>query len=971
MVLAFSRSRRAATQVESFFRDLSIQAKFLAGMAFLILVAAAAGWALSFGMLRDVVEHRMERELNLSTAMLADMVQTAVDVSIRNRLQGVAEKNLEAAAHFHDEARQGRITLDEAKARAAALFRDQQVGKTGYIYVLDSHGRILHHPEPEVLGENVSDHAFVQEQLRRKHGYLEYAWRNPDEASPRDKVLYMTYYAPWDWIIAASAYIEEFDAMVDPADFSEKFLGVTLGDSGYPFLIDESGKALIHPELAEKELVTDYLMGDDEPLLSRILGRDEGVLRYHWRNPSEAEPREKVLSFKRLPTLEWYVASSSYLEEFEEPVTRLKIALLLGIMPFAALALLVSAGVARSITHPLRSIMTAFSAGAKGDFTVRIARDAADEAGELARYFNIFMARMQAYEHDLKTEIAERVHAEASLRASETRYRLLFESMDDGFALYEALFFENSRSATPQAPVDFRFLEVNPAFAALVSARAETLTGKTIREVTPLAAPDITEQYEQVVRSGKAVRVERFSKTLDKFIRVTGYIPEKGYFATLVADITESKYAEEEMRRARNFVRSIIESMPSALVALNSEGRITQWNQEAEKLLGVTSTEALGQRLVDLAERLPPERDPLRALFAEASVLAGQAMKTARPARSELDLPTLRSEDVGGVRLELLAFPLRAAHVEGAVLRVDDVTERTRMQELVIQAEKMRTVSGLAAGMAHEINNPLGAVVQGRQNVSRRLLEDIPANHNAAAAAGVTLESLRDYVRRRKIDAILDDIQAAGQRASDIVRNMLEFSHSGRAAATEGTGAPAGAGAGSSARDVLMDNRDVNELVRKAVALAASDYDLKKRYDFSAITLEYDLAPEGAVAPCASMEIEQVLFNLLKNAAQALLEQPAPNAKPVITLRTRQESETVRIEVADNGPGMDEATRSRIFEPFYTTKPPGQGAGLGLSVAYFIITQHHHGTMEAFGAPGAGARLVITLPRTRRVSTHA
>ncbi len=115
-------------------------------------------------------------------------------------------------------------------------------------------------------------------------------------------------------------------------------------------------------------------------------------------------------------------------------------------------------------------------------------------------------------------------------------------------------------------------------------------------------------------------------------------------------------------------------------------------------------------------------------------------------------------------------------------------------------------------------------------------------------------------------------------------------------------------------------------------------------------------------APCEGAKIQQVLLNILRNGAQAMQE--AGTESPLFIVRTRLEKsrKMVRLEIEDNGPGMDEATRKRVFEPFYTTKPTGEGTGLGLSVSYFIITENHHGEMNVESNPGSGAKFIIRLP---------
>jgi len=248
-------------------------------------------------------------------------------------------------------------------------------------------------------------------------------------------------------------------------------------------------------------------------------------------------------------------------------------------------------------------------------------------------------------------------------------------------------------------------------------------------------------------------------------------------------------------------------------------------------------------------------------------------------------------------------------------------------------------VGGLAAGMAHEINNPLGAILQGSQNILRRITPDMPQNRAVAEAIGIDLDRLNRYLEQRRVLHFLEGIREAGARAAKIVADMLSFSRR-----SESRFAPV----------------DLEDLLETVLRLAASDYDLKKKYDFKRIAIQRDYDPTLRLVYCDKTEIEQVILNLLKNAAQAMAEDSAPF--PTITLRTLREPHYVLIEVIDNGPGMDEKTLKRIFEPFFTTKEVGSGTGLGLSVSYFIVTEQHRGKLAVASKPGQGACFSIRLP---------
>jgi PAS domain S-box-containing protein len=394
-----------------------------------------------------------------------------------------------------------------------------------------------------------------------------------------------------------------------------------------------------------------------------------------------------------------------------------------------------------------------------------------------------------------------------------------------------------------------------------------------------------------------------------------------------VFDITERKRAEEGLQQLRNLLSSIINSMPSVLVGVDLEGKVTQWNREAEKATGVSPETAQGQSLADVFPRLTNEIQKVR-----------KAVMNRKPLK-ETKVPTRVNGDMKFS--DITVYPLMGIGVEGAVIRIDDVTERVRIEETMIQTEKMMSVGGLAAGMAHEINNPLSGMLQAAQNVLRRTSPELEQNVQAACECGTDLEAICMFLEKRGIFRFLEDIRASGVRASRIVANMLQFSRP------------------SESRKVTVN---LPRLMDRTVELASSDYDLKKQYDFRHIEIVREYNPILPEVPCVEMEISQVLLNLLKNAAEAMGGQKERAKNSRIILRARLVDTMIRIEVEDNGPGMSEMVRKRVFEPFFTTKEVGKGTGLGLSVSYFIITNNHQGTMSVESVEGKGTRFIIELP---------
>lgn len=399
--------------------------------------------------------------------------------------------------------------------------------------------------------------------------------------------------------------------------------------------------------------------------------------------------------------------------------------------------------------------------------------------------------------------------------------------------------------------------------------------------------------------------------------------------SSLESEIKRHEQTSVSLKTTKEYIDNILNSMPSMLISLDSNLAITQWNNRAEELTGIPSHNAVGKPVFDVAADLRPLEENIRNTIA----------------RNEIYLqPRQPRAGAGGMVYEDIAvYPLVSRYVEGAVIRVDDVTEHVKMEQMVVQSEKMMSVGGLAAGMAHEINNPLAGMMQNAQVVLRRINEDIPASIAEAESAGTTLETIRRFMVNRGITRQLESIHHAGIRASQIVQNMLSFSRKDYAGKSLHT---------------------ISEILDLTLELAKSDYDLKKQYDFKTIEIDKAYEPGLPQVSCEASKIQQVFFNILKNCAEAMQDRdPNSSREPAkIKLRVFHKDPDVIVEIADNGPGMDEAVRKRIFEPFFTTKPVGKGTGLGLSVSYFIITDNHRGKMNVVSEAGKGSRFIIHLP---------
>ena len=384
---------------------------------------------------------------------------------------------------------------------------------------------------------------------------------------------------------------------------------------------------------------------------------------------------------------------------------------------------------------------------------------------------------------------------------------------------------------------------------------------------------------------------------------------------------------EKKLTGFQNYLNSIIDSMPSALIALDEQLYVTQWNQEATALSGTRLDEALNQPVFLAFQPLKPYLPQIKATVEQHTV-------------ERIERVTWIKDDEPK-HYALTFYPLMGGAGRGVVIRIDDITQRLSLEEMMVQSEKMLSVGGLAAGMAHEINNPLGAILHNVQNIRRRLSPELPKNLELAEQVGIELETVNRYLQGREVPQLLDGIQQAGARAAKIVTHMLSFSRRSNR---------------------QMAPCDLPALIDQAVEIAGNDFDLTIGFDFKGQAIIRQFDPQLGPVPGTANELEQVLLNLLKNAAQAIHLREDDSEPGRIILRTRLNPPWAEIQVEDNGIGMSENVRKRTFEPFFTTKEIGQGTGLGLSVSYFIITNNHKGQMEVHSTLGQGTCFTLRLP---------
>ena len=395
--------------------------------------------------------------------------------------------------------------------------------------------------------------------------------------------------------------------------------------------------------------------------------------------------------------------------------------------------------------------------------------------------------------------------------------------------------------------------------------------------------------------------------------------------------INQHQATRMQLIESEAYSESILESMPSVVIGVDPELFITRWNRAAELMTGITHDKAIGRQLIQCYTDLPFQTDIIHSAIAERRARTLDAIHTNAQVNS--------SKGAKNIYVSAVIYPLTSGGLTGAVIRIDDITQRIKIENMLVQDEKLLSMGRMAAGLAHEINNPLAAIIQGSQTIERRLLEDINANKQQAQKQNLSFEAIRDYAKYRQVDQLLANIKEAGERAANIVKTMLDFSHS------------------SQMEHVPFD---VAAMVKNATLIAEQDFPLqlrsKVKINFTTANSETDKKTNDIILPQALgaiNEVQQVVINLLRNAAQAVAEEQMTKEaegnhhyQPQIAVTIHMTPTLALIDINDNGSGIPENLRTQIFEPFFTTKEIGSGTGLGLAVSYFIMTEHHRGSLD-------------------------
>src|SRR5215470_5577447 len=483
-------------------------------------------------------------------------------------------------------------------------------------------------------------------------------------------------------------------------------------------------------------------------------------------------------------------------------------------------------------------------------------------------------------------------------REAERRYRELFDSIQEG------LFF-----ATP----DGRFLDVNDAMVRMLGyeSREELMRNdvgaylypdRAAREriLKELKAKGVLRNYEEILR-------RKDGRLLYTLQNITGVRDASGQIAQmrgLMLDVTEQKMFQTQLQRERDFNEKILNTTQSMILVLDTAGLISYANRRCYEA-GYRQEEMIGRHLVDLVDAAQ------RAEFVAALETTAHGQQV-----ENLEARAKRGDGTLGY-FSISLSPMRDEQdtVNSVVVVMTDITDAALLQAKLAHAERMATIGRLVAGVAHEVNNPLAAIL----GFTDLLMENPEIPSSAQEPLGIILQET--------------------QRTKNIVQDLLSFARQ---------------------RPVQREAVKLSAILRQTIKL--------RSYDFSSHGVEVKEDFDEDLPPTIgdSQQLQQVFLNIVNNAYDAIQE---AGRRGVIRMSARRVGDSIEVAVMDNGTGISDT--ARIFDPFFTTKPTGKGTGLGLSICYGIV-RAHGGEIQCWNNDnGEGSTFQVKLPVATEAAMEA
>jgi PAS domain S-box-containing protein len=494
-------------------------------------------------------------------------------------------------------------------------------------------------------------------------------------------------------------------------------------------------------------------------------------------------------------------------------------------------------------------------------------------------------------------DITDRKVIEQALHTAEERYRAIFSEMAYGAALHQII------TDSEGSAVDYVTIDVNGAFESLLDCTREAVIGRRASDVLP--SEELKHWlgiFGQVALTGESRRYTMYSPINDKYFDGTAYSPEKGQFAVVFSDVTDSRRAEEALRKSEEKFRSYIESAPLAVFIADKDGHIIDVNRAATRLLGHDTAAFLRMHFWELHS----------AADRENGLRGFETLN--RDGRLQAEFQLQRNDG------SVVSVLLHATMIGGGLSLTYclDITEKKRLEEQLRQVQKMEAIGTLAGGVAHDFNNIL-TVILGLGNLLQMDMDEGDIHK-----------------------AYVDQIVASSERAADLTRSLLAFSRKQR---------------------IILELHTVDGAVTVGVKLLTrllpEDIGLSVNLSGEDTSSLLDVTQIGQILMNLATNARDAMprgGSLTITTGRAKIDESFVKAHGFGLV-----GDYVKLSVSDTGIGMDKKTMERIFEPFFTTKEVGKGTGLGLASTFGIVKQHD-GYITVSSVPSVGTTFDIYLP---------
>ena len=606
------------------------------------------------------------------------------------------------------------------------------------------------------------------------------------------------------------------------------------------------------------------------------------------------------------------------------------------------------------------------------DITYRVvAKEALERANEeLERRVEERTVQLKDAIDSLREEIGERKRTEEKLRTSEEKFCKAFRSSPDPMTI--TTFKEG------------KFIEVNDSFLLVTGYELEEVINRTARDLKIWVNPDNSSLLRKTLEKSGVVRNQEYkfrikSGEVRVWLLSAEVINLGGELCLLsvMTDITERKKAEEALQESQRAMSTLMGNLPGMAYRFrNDVDRSLEFVSEGcYKLTGYSPEEFLGSPSLSMSQlTYPDDRDRFW-------IAVDSAMRKHRPYQLIYRIITKDSE-IKWVWEQGIGIFSESGEMIALEGLITDITKRKRAEDglrqsqrelkeqkrqleealealqetqaTLIHAEKMSSLGQMVAGIAHEIKNPVTCVCGNMVHLSHYMadlmnLVQIYQRHfpNPPEEILEEMEELDLEFLMEDLPKVVSATQMGADRIREIVRSLRNFSRTD---------------------EDIKSRADLVEGIEGTLVILQSQLKGQGKKAEIAVYKEYGKLP---LVECYAGKMSQVFMNLIGNAIDALrewAEESKTEVKPSIWIKTetvfdaKDEPEKVVIRIADNGPGMTEEVRQKLFEKFFTTKPVGKGTGLGLSISYQIVVEKHGGKLDCISAPGKGAEFAIELP---------